>query len=448
MTTTSGVLRHTLHDSRIHNWNISRTNEDLARQIIAKYYQNEDSEASGTIGGPIHMALKKASGRQHALTFCSLFSSGKILQSEIKHLNPFFKMVDNDSPTKAYHHDHLSNTHFAEKTTFKQKHFLVSQSGMTGMLVSRMLCLKQRGLVHIKSDRQLAQKLARYIHSEFSSEILIGNRYFYSLPQLICADYPSALVVGAKNKGCNELIPDDQLSSPNINDMRSLLVELYQKHMCQMDLSINLFKRGQMSLGQIRSNPDFVQLLTMFWRYINALMAVQKQIIGFGMENEAKRIFAISDLCAIAVLVPRLFSYDVTHIFDNRTQSFSRFVKTTKETYIRLANDGLTAAFLAFAAVEPNMISDITSPVFQINLMGFDLVRAANYISKRDPIFGSLCVKHDQYIPKSSDSIIYRSRERFAQEYYPIQLYLEDIRAMRNRRKELMRVNTSSYNKK
>ena len=444
MTTTSGVLDHTLHDSRIHKWNISRTNEHLARQIIAKYYQNEDSEALGTIGGPIHMALKKASGRQHALTNCSLFSCCKQLHSEIQELNGYFKMPENSSPVSVYRQDPLSNTHFAEQTTSNQKLLFTSQSGMTGLVIARMLCLKQRGPTHIRKDIHHAHKLARYIHSEFSSEILIGNRYFYRLPQLICADYP----VGAKNKGCNELIPDDQLSYASMNDMRSMLVELYQKHMGQIDLSINLFKRGQMSLGQIRRNPDFVQLLTMFWRYTNALMSVQKQNIGFGIENEAKRILALTDLCAIAVLVPKLVSYDVVHIFDNSNQGFSRFVKTTKETYIRLANDGLTAAFLAFAAVEPNMISQIASPVIQDNLMGFDLKSHANFISKRDPIFGPLRVKFDNQIPKPCHSIIFRSIDRYERRYYPFRLQLEDIRSRRAQRKELIRVNRSSYNKK
>jgi hypothetical protein len=123
-------------------------------------------------------------------------------------------------------------------------------------------------------------------------------------------------------------------------------------------------------------------------------------------------------------------------------------VKTTKETYIRLTNDGLTAAFLAFAAVEPNMISEIASPVISERLMGFDLKSHANFISKRDPIFGPLRVMFDKHISKSKDSIIFRSRDRYEGTYYPIRLQLEDIRARRDQRKKLMRVNTSSCNKK
>jgi hypothetical protein len=447
MATTTVVFKHTLHDSRIHNWNISRTNEDLARLIIAKYYETEDSQAPITKDGPFISAFKKASERHHALTYCSMLSCLKQIQAQIQHLNGFYKIHENSTPAGVFHHDHLSNTHFSEQTTLKQKHHLVGQSGITGLLISRLLFLKQHGMIHIRRDSQHAKKLARYIHSEFSSEILLGNRYFYRLPQLICADYPTQ-VVGSNNTHCKELIPIDQLSTNNINDIKSLLVELYQKHVGQLDLSINMFKRGMMTLCEIRENPNFVQLLTYFWYYTKALMKVQNQIVGFDNENGIKRIVSISDLCAIAVLVPRLFSYDVAHIFDNSNQAFIRFVKTTKETYIRLANEGSIAAFLAFAKVEPNMISELVAPFILDNLMGFNVKSHANFISKRDPVFGLLREKYAKHIPKFGELVILRSRDRFAEKYYPIHLQIEDVRTRGARREELMRVNRSSYNKK
>jgi len=446
MASTSGILSHKLHDSRYHKWKVSPRN-DLSAKIIAKYYQDEDSNAPQTQQGPYHLVFNKASERHYAQTCGSMFSCSKQLQAQIQYLKGFFQMPENSSPVGVYHHDQFSNTHFAGVTTLKQKHFLASQSGLAGLVISRLLCFKQRGVTHFRSDIQHAQKLSRYIHSEFSSELLVGNRYFYRLPQLICADYPIQ-VVGSNNKRCKELIPTDQLSTTNINEIKSLFVELYQKHVGQLDLSINLFKRGMMSLCEIRENPNFVQLLTYFWYYTKALMTVQNQIVGFDNENGIKRILAISDLCAIAVLVPRLFSYDVAHIFDNSTQAFSRFVKSTKETYIRLANDGLTAGFLAFAALEPDMISEHSCPLVQDNLMEFDLKSHANYISKRDPVFGPLRQRFAQYIPKRKDSIIYRSRDRYEQTYYPFRLQLEDIRARRERRKQFIRVNRSSCNKK
>jgi len=440
MTTASGVLSHQLHDFRFHSWKISGTNEVLARHVVAKYYQNEDSHLVNTLHSP--NVLKKASKRAHSLTLCSQISCQKLIQAKISEITKWYKIEETGSQAIVHHVDHLSNTHFAEQTTQKQKRFLASQSGMTGLLISRLLCLKEQEICHIRSARNLSHKLATYVHSEFSAEILMGNRYFYRLPQLICADYSKCFVVGVKNRGITEIIPNDLLSPTNINQTKSLVVELYQKHIGQIELAVSLFKRGELSLEAIRTNPDFVKLLAMFWHYTNLLMAVQKNIgIGIGSDRDVKRTIAISNLCSIAILLPGLFSFDVAHIFDNPHQSFVRLIKTTKEAYIRLANDGLTAAFLAFGAIEPEMISEIASPVISDKMMNFDLNSHANYISKRDPTFGSFRLKFDKYIPKSSSRIIFRTRDRFVPTYYPIRFQLEDLGSNGARRQELVRVN-------
>ena len=150
-----------------------------------------------------------------------------------------------------------------------------------------------------------------------------------------------------------------------------------------------------------------------------------------------------------AVIVPRLYDYDIAHIFDSANCSYANYIHTAKATWLRLAGDGSTASFLAFAAIEPTMVTENYGPKLGGNpaeYHGLSLKSCANYIPSRDPIFGALRKKHQSHIMRTADAInmsfgrvyqpdikspargVYRVQDRYAQMYAQFHEMVEDVR--------------------
>jgi hypothetical protein len=107
-------------------------------------------------------------------------------------------------------------------------------------------------------------------------------------------------------------------------------------------------------------------------------------------------------------VTPLLYQYDISQIFDISYQSYSNFNKVTKETLTRLAGDGSTASFLAFSAIEPDMVTKKYAPKLGGSLCDYHsltLKSCANHIPSRHPIFGALRVKHRRHIIRTADAV-------------------------------------------
>jgi hypothetical protein len=104
-------------------------------------------------------------------------------------------------------------------------------------------------------------------------------------------------------------------------------------------------------------------------------------------------------------MVPQLYNYDIVHLFDGATQGYAKFVKTARHTLVRLSNDGLTAAFLSFAAIEPRMVTAEMAPKHGTKYVTTSLPSCANHIPSRDPLYGALRVKHRAHIPRTADAV-------------------------------------------
>jgi len=429
---TTSVFNHKLPDGKFHKWNASLKPSGDPPQSLTDYYQNEDLEATCP-RKPEHHFNRKALKRHFAFTSSSLMSCQKIVQQEIRVFDPSYKLSDIQCSSRADVHDISDLTHFTALNSFSQKHFLACQSGMAGLLITRFLGVKKFGVLKIKLNKKYTDLFAKYSHSAFSSEVLIGNRYFYGLPQIIRKDCAADLrrVVGATKIGCWELVSEADLTPEKISETDTMLTELYEKHIETLLADVNQFKLGKMAIGEIRNNCDYVKLLHTFWHYANQLMKIQSKIIPHLDCSDVKRIIAVTNICVMPAKFPKLFSYDIAHIMDSPLQHYAKFVKTTKQTLIRLANDGLTSAFLSFAAIEPNMVLDHMAPMVDSSLSGFTLKCQANYIPSRHTILGSLRIKYNSHIPTWKNMtypIVYRSRDRFNPMYYPVQLQLEDLR--------------------
>jgi hypothetical protein len=155
--------------------------------------------------------------------------------------------------------------------------------------------------------------------------------------------------------------------------------------------------------------------------------------------DNTKSLFVVADVVSICAMVPHLYIYDVAHLFDNSSQNYAKFVKTSKQTLVRLSNDGLTTAFLSFATIEPRMLTAEMTPKHGMKYLTISMKSCANHIPSRHPLFGELRVRHREHIPRTADAVaadigIPRSPTQTlnVREYSPLYDTVENIRAGRS----------------
>ena len=322
---TTSVINHKLADGKFHKWNVRLKTSGAPPQSLTDYYQNEDLEAV-CLRNPSHAFNRKALKRHFAFTSSSLVSSQKIVEQEIRMFDPNYKISQIQCSSRQDVHDISNVTHFTSLNSFSQKHFLACQSGMAGLLITRLLGVKKFGVLKIKLNKKYTDLFAKYSHSAFSSEILIGNRYFYGLPAIIMKDHRAdPRVVGATKIGCWELLSEADLRPEKISETDTMLTELYDKHIETLLAAVNQFRLGKMSIGEIRNNCDYVKLLHTFWHYANQLMKIQSKIIPHLDCSDVKRIIAVTNICVMSAKFPKLFSYEIAHIMDNPIQNYAKF---------------------------------------------------------------------------------------------------------------------------
>ena len=449
-----------------HVWNV-RSSSSIEDFYL---YENMSSVNQGRT-----MRIEKSFPRHHVLIMASLGSACELITRDLGTATTATMAVCRQGYTAATAtarvHDTRTITPFTELTLY-QKHHLLSQSAMTGVLISRLM---SRSIVDallpgtIKITKTHAELTAKYIHSALACEFLVGNRYYRDLPGHLASLGPCGTqnVVGCDFWNTMKNMTPDDVSPENINAAKTELLELYAAQIDRLNDAVKQYKRGFVNLQVIRSDPEFTRLMHAYWRYSNQLMKVRSDFeenrnngcrCGCGEMAtgilDAKRIFIVSEICSVSAMVPRLYGYDIAHLFDNPGQHYGRFIKTSKQTLLRLSNDGLTAAFLSFAAVEPRMVTAEIAPKHGPNLSIAGMKSSANHIPSRHPLLGSLRVKHLQHIPRTADAItttrasIQRSAERFYAEYRPLQDELADICAGRHLSDQSMchmRVNTGNF---
>jgi hypothetical protein len=424
-------------DGWTHEWNIKKNaNEKESRRAIAEYYAREAEVFSADQAYPHH----------HALIHSARRSASKLLLVATPEC-----CAATDTPTE--------ETFFAGS-----KHHLTALSGMAGLLVRRMLGARRiNGLpvapfpfgdLHKTTKKTHAERINKYIHSALSAEYIIGNRYFRNaviarkavLNLAVSSSYsengdggddvteeqrrryeqdhecPVGMLrcIATKNLTARDVTPEA------LEITRQELITAYSANIERLMAAIRQYRRGFVSLADIRTDPEFVRLNTAFWRYSHQVMKAKTEFeerdataasnlpfrgvhpadySTFRDIKDAKRFIVFSLISEPAVLVPRMYEYDVARIFDNWRQSYVKYIKTTKEAWARLANDGSNTTFLAFAAIEPKMVTTDYAPTIGCTTayQTLSLKSCANYIPSRHPVFGALCVKHRHHIPRTAD---------------------------------------------
>jgi hypothetical protein len=430
-------------DGWSHSWNVVSTNTNpecmsstKPARVITDYYHKEKCGAFprklNELSEP--KPINRSYPRHHALVLAARCSSSKLDSSEFAFVTTGYERgcseVNGSLSRFAYArvHDDERVTPFTELASVYQKHHLTCLAGLSGLLVTRLLN-RRRPLPMIsspKTTKKYAEITKQYLHSALAAEYLIGNRYYRNLMinhRSLGVRHPVGFLVSdvSANLTADDIAPDA------LRATQDELRQSYNANIGRLLAMIEMFKRGFVSIDQIREDPEFVRLMTAFWRSANQTIKMKNEFehqpappppppqdfdyaspLSFEERKDAKRISMIARIAEPAAIAPMLYQYDVAHLFDSQKQSYAHYINMTKHTWTRLANDGSTASFLALAAIEPQMVTDDHVPqlggtpsVFH----GISLKSCANHVPTRHPVFGSLRMKHRFHILRTADAL-------------------------------------------
>ena len=467
-----------MNQAPCHTWNVSNDPARRSRvtRHLSDYYQKEElSVISRTNPDNFKTQyLHRALPRQHALVLAALGSSSHFVSREFPVVSGYEHLAANKRFSCGgghhddYHHEWFQSVsarchdtcHESSLTRISspyQKHHLTALSGMTGLLVTRLMNREKTN--SIKTKKKHAEITNRRIHSTLAAECLAGNRYYRTLTMCrVGVQYP----VGFVASNVKTRLTAADMTPEAIAATQDKLRETYNANIDRLMTMTAMFKRGFVGIDQIREDPQFVEMKTAFWRLANQLLRLKEEIEAIaqppnGMDfqsqmlflerKNAKRVSAVSFVAEPAAIAPKLYDYDITHLFDGATQSYSYYIKVAKHTLMRLAADGSVASFLAAAAIEPELVTDDCAIRIGGNIdeyHGLSLKACANHIPSRHPVFGALRLKHRRHIMRTADAVnvsservhprldapqmgVTRGEERFKLTYTPLWDIVEDI---------------------
>ena len=438
-------------DEWTHEWKVSsdKSNNpaDKAAIIarISDYYHAESTKTKNP-----------AYPRHHALVLAALGSSSKIIsQGFPSTVMSGYERCSTTTPP---------STTTTELASPYQKHHLTALSGMSGLLVMRLLTPMTPQFNSLKTKKKHAEITQKYIHSALAPEYLVGNRYYRILFSPLSGlnafigkdpNHP----VGFLDCDYKSRLTAESITPDAICATQDVLRQLYNANIGRLRMMVQQYKRGFVSRDTIREDPEFVKMMTAFWRLASQLLKIKNDFeaqaanpltqMWFSSRKNARRITMVSVVNEPGVIAPGLYDYDIAHIFDNARSSYAIYIQTVKSTWLRIAGDGSNASFLAFAAIEPTMVTEDYAPKIGGNLAeyhGLSLMSCANYIPSRDPVFGALRKRHQCHMIRTADAVnesfgrvhphqldspargVCRDHDRFEKKYAPFYEMVEDVR--------------------
>ena len=439
-----------------HEWNVNVVYSNDAQNSvtarisrISEYYEAESTKTKNP-----------AYPRHHALILAALGSSSKFVSRGFP-------------ATVVCGYERLTQQETTTATTTTvlacpyQKHHLTALSGMTGLLVMRLLTPLTPQNITLKTKKTHAEITQQYIHSALAAEYLVGNRYYRrdavttttttttTTDPLEKEKHP----VGFMERNFKSRLTAADIAPDAIRATQEELCQLYNANIARLQMMVQQYKRGFVTRETIRQDPEFVLMMTAFWRMASQNLKMKDDFedqaanpltnMWFSLRKDARRFTMVSLVAETAVLVPGLYDYDIAHIFDSARGSYANYIQTVKATWLRLAGDGSNASFLAFAAMEPTMVTEDHAPIIGGNLAeyhGLSLASCANHIPSRHPVFGALKKQHQSHMIRTAYAVnesfglvhphqlnspargVCRDQDRFQPRYAPYYEMVEDAR--------------------
>jgi len=384
------------------------------RDIIAQYYELEQGHCPTRTGRANFKHIETALPRHYAIIAASRqprqFYS--LTQSQLQHsVSP--QIQDRiQSKSRARIHTLGDITPFTS-ITMRQRGVIIAHSGLAHLLVKKLAGVFGAKPHTRRVTLKHADIIASFISSALACEYLVGNRYYRNLPTILAAE--RNVVGGAENSRYSTSLTAEESSPAKIQETEEALQALYDANIDRLESCADQYQRGVVSLETLRTDPEFVQMMSHFWKLNFQTMkwrsisetrltaARANRSVSFSHDKEtAERIFACSQIFKSQSRFARLCQYRIAHLFDNGNFNYASLLKTAKSSQLRLCNDGMLAALLAFAAIEPQMVTDDMVPKLGLTYFTANVSSAANHIQSRDPIFGELLAKHRQHIPRTN----------------------------------------------
>lgn len=401
-------------------WQVSDTLDDdelnSVTARISEYYHAESKKTKY----PVYP-------RHHALILAALSSSSKLVSRAFPAtvVSGYERCVPPTQQQQMFTTTALSSRY--------QKGHLTALAGMTGLLLTRLRIFmptptptptRHHQTVSLKTKKKYTEITQQYIHSALAAEYLLGNRYYRRASSSVVTTPTATTTPLEKEKQPVGFVVCDINSkrAAHNNDAIATMKELHKLYNANIDrlsLMIQQYKRGFVCRDAIRADPEFVRMMSAFWETAQQHMKIKDEFeaqssadplsrMWFPLRKNAKRITMVSMVAETAVLNPGLYDYDVAHIFDNAIGSYAKYIQSVKSTLVRLAGDGSNASFLAFAAIEPTMVTEDYAPRIGGNpaeYHGLSLMSCANYIQSRDPVFGELKKRHSCHMIRTADAV-------------------------------------------
>jgi hypothetical protein len=429
-------------DGRSAEWRVNTKNiiPAKAHRIIADYYHKEDSgvfprssaiDVEQLFENVPEQPINRAYPRHHALILAARCSSSKLVSRKFPFLTTGYEHACSEANGSlsrfayACAHDPNCVTMFTQVVSVYQKHHLTGLAGLSGLLVARLMDHSNPKMCSMKQMKKHAEITKQFLHSALAAECIVGNRYYRNIVANRRGIKTSKHPVGFITSNVKSNLVTADVSPDALRATQDELRDTYNANIGRLLSMIQMFKRGFVSSDQIREDPEFVRMMTAFWRYGNQAIKLKEEFdfqpdpvsmedfIPFKKRKEARRFSILSTIAEMGAIVPMLYQYDIAYIFDNAIQSYANYIKVSKHTWIRLANDGSTASFLAFAAIEPQLVTEDLAPqvggggdgdggaVFN----GLSLQSCANHIPSSHPVFGALRTKLRCHIMRTADAV-------------------------------------------
>jgi hypothetical protein len=462
----SRATNYTLRVVNGNTWRIYHGNQDKEKYIfemIEHYYFNENASFNAKFVEFQKQCIRKSSPYHHCLLRASLSSTQVILDNRCLYKSYYTSVqpkcececiTSKCAVARIHSTNHKNKTPFTELAAYQKNH-LTAQSAMTGLLVSRLFGFSSAKPHTIKCLKKHAGLTAKYIHSALACEYLIGNRYYYNLPTVLSQ-------LSHEKRFTN--IKAEDATYDNIQENRAKLIELYNSNIERLEDAVKQFRRGFLSIQTIRGDSEYKKMFEMFWmmqtqcmKYREVTESVMSTRQAFCERNnvtfdrKAIQVMICNTVFSCQVVCPRLFSYEIAHLFDNCNGSYARYVRVTRAKQLELCNQGLTSAFLTFSAIEPNMVSTALAPHMEVrdSYNPSDFSEYAYHIPSRDAIFGQLISKHRVHIPRPVNiaRTFFMTKNNKDCFYLPIQEALTELQTGEKVAKETWKKNKQNFTK-
>jgi hypothetical protein len=453
---------------RIYNHDKKQSNgaAEMAAEMVEQYYFHEDvSNVRKLVPG---QGIQKSFPRHHCLMKASLSSTQTLIHDKCLYRSYTRTAYAFQPECIISSRDALARIHAVKETPFTeftahQKKYLMAQSAMAGLLVSRLFGFSSAKPHTIKWLKKHADITAKYIHSALACEYLIGNRYYYNLPAVLRQEMFPIGRLPIEKRLVN--IKAEDATYDKILQSQKQLLELYNSNIERLEDAVKQFRRGFLSIQTIREDSEYKKMLEMFWllqtqcmkyRSVSESCMSARQTFcernNITFDRRSIQVMVCNIVFSCQVIYPRLFAYDIAHLFDNCGESYATYIKTTKAKHLEMCNQGLISAFLTFSAIEPNMVSTALAPHMEECKMHYpsEFSEYAFHIPSRDATFGPLLSKHRVHIPRPVNitRTFFMTRNNKDCFYLPLQEALTELRTGKKVAKQVWKKNKQNFTTK